>query len=82
MGRTQRGSQLLPVFGGTATRLVSLFFANERTVIGICVPSLALEMINAAREVQPHDGVLRTVCLSLRFVLEKRERRSGRWRWD
>jgi hypothetical protein len=47
--------------------------ANKGAVVGIGVPALTLEVIDAAREIEPHNGVLWAMFLSLLLVLKKRQ---------
>jgi hypothetical protein len=61
----QRAFRLLPILCGTVARLVGFLFANKGAIVSVPVSSLALEVINAAGRIEPDDGILRAVVLSL-----------------
>ena len=61
----------MPVLCGSVTSLVSFLFTNIRAIVGVGVPPLAFEVINAARKIKPDDGILRAVLLSFFFGIKE-----------
>lgn len=70
---SERARPLLPVFACTVPGFNRFLFASVAAVLRAPVPSLALVVINAARNIQPDNYVLRT--MRLRFA-----RRVEQWR--
>jgi hypothetical protein len=56
---------LLSVPRGSISCFFRLLLASESTVISVAVPPLTLEVINAARKIEPDDNIFWAMLLSL-----------------
>ncbi len=72
----QRFAQLLPIFTCAIADLDRLLFAGVSTVLREPVPALTFVMVNAARDIKPHNNVLWTVRLCGVLRVEERRQRS------
>ena len=70
-----------PKQGAPEAAGTSFFLTNEAASGALPVPLLPLEVINALAEIEPNNGIARTVTLRLRFIPKRREwQSSGRRR--
>jgi hypothetical protein len=66
-----------PKQGAPKTAGASFFLTNEAARGALPVPLLSLEVINALAEIEPNNGIARTVTLRLRFIPKWREWQSS-----
>ena len=70
-----------PKQGAPEAAGASFFLTNEATRTALPVPLLSLEVINLLAEIEPNNGIARTVTLRLRFIPKWSEwQSSGRRR--
>src|SRR5262249_49609039 len=67
------GRRSLPIERPAISRLVCLLLAHIGAALRAPVPALAFQVIDAARQVEPHDGVSGTMLLSLLLRAEQRK---------
>jgi|SRR5712692_5356594 hypothetical protein len=72
-----------PKQGAPEAAGASFFLTNEAACAALPVPLLSLEVINLLAEIEPNNGIARTVTLRLRFMPKGSERQSsGRRRYN
>jgi hypothetical protein len=69
----RRFGPLLPVSCGSISGTIGLLLADVSTSLRVAVPSLAFEVIDAARQVEPHHRIPRAMLL--RFLLGREDGR-------